>query len=82
MLDRIPERLRTAAEGVAKATQMMADAKSRRNQEAGDVGACYSGLKKEETVEWQAADMIERLRAKVDEQDAHIESLERQIQSM
>lgn len=59
-MDRIPERLRCAAEGVAKATQMMADAKSKRNQAAGDVGASYSGLKREQTAEWQAADMIER----------------------
>jgi hypothetical protein len=55
-MDSIPERLRTDAEGVAKATQMMADAKSKRN---GD-GACYRGLKPEETYQWQAADMIER----------------------
>ena len=61
MLDRIPERLRTAAEGVAKATQMMAEAKSARNQAASDVGACYGGIPKEHTVEWQAADEIERL---------------------
>jgi hypothetical protein len=63
MLDRIPERLRTAAEGVEKATQMMADAKSKRNQAAGDVGANYQGLPKERTAEWQAADMIERYEA-------------------
>ena len=62
-MDRIPERLRTAAEGVAKATQMMAEAKSQRNQAAGDVGACYEGLKKEQTAEWQAAAMIERYEA-------------------
>ena len=60
MLDRIPERLRTAAEGVERATQMMADAKSNRNQAAGDVGANYQGLPKERTAEWQAADMIEK----------------------
>ena len=67
MLDRIPERLRTAAEGVAKATQAMADAKSRRNRAAGDVGACYSGLDKELTAEWQAADELELLRGLVAE---------------
>lgn len=60
MLDRIPERLRTAAEGVAKATQMMAEAKSARNRAAGDEGSCYGGIKKEQTAEWQAADKIER----------------------
>jgi hypothetical protein len=58
-MDRIPERLRTAAEGVAKATQMMADAKSKRN---GD-GSSYSGLKPEQTAEWKAAEMIERYEA-------------------
>lgn len=62
-MDRIPERLRTAAEGVAKATQMMADAKSKRN---GD-GACYGGLKREQTAEWQAAAMIERYEAALKE---------------
>ena len=62
MLDRIPERLRTAAEGVARATQMMADAKSRRNQAAeGGEWPGYSGLKREQTAEWQAADLIEQL---------------------
>ena len=62
MLDRIPERLRTAAEGVERATQMMADAKSRRNQaaEGGDWPG-YLGLKREQTAEWQAADLIEQL---------------------
>lgn len=62
-MDRIPERLRTAAEGVAKATQMMADAKSRRNREAGDEGACYTGLKREQTAEWKAAELLERYEA-------------------
>lgn len=61
-MDRIPERLRTAAEGVAKATQMMAVAKSERN---GD-GACYSGLKREETAEWKGAVMIEKYEAAMD----------------
>lgn len=56
-MDRIPERLRIAAEGVEKATQMMADAKSARNHAAGDEGACYEGLQKERTAEWQAAEM-------------------------
>lgn len=60
------ERLRTAAEATAAATQMMADAKSQRNQSAGDVGACYEGLKKEQTNEWQAADLIATLAAERD----------------
>lgn len=68
-MDRIPERLRTAAEGVAKTTQMMADAKSARN---GD-GACYRGLRKEDTVEWQAADQLERLRAALETIVEHYE---------
>lgn len=58
-MDRIPERLRTAAEGVERATQMVADAKSQRNRATGDVNASYSGLKKEDTAEWQAAAMLE-----------------------
>lgn len=66
-MDRIPERLRTAAEGVARATQMMADAKSRRNRAAGDAVACYEGLKKEQTAEWQAAAMLERYEAALKE---------------
>lgn len=61
-MDRIPERLRTAAHGVAKATQMMAEAKSKRN---GD-GACYSGLKKEQTAEWNGAALIEKYEAAID----------------
>ena len=72
-MDRIPERLRTAAEGVERATQMMADAKSRRNQAAGDVGACYSGLTKEQTTEWQAADIIERSKAALIAAKKHID---------
>ena len=62
-MDRIPERLRSAAVGVARATQMMAAAKSERNRAAGDNYANYSGLPKERTAEWQAADMIERYEA-------------------
>lgn len=59
-MDRIVERLRTSAEGVAKATQMMADAKSRRNQAAeGGEWPGYMGLEKEHTVEWHAAEIIE-----------------------
>lgn len=61
MLDRIPERLRTAAEGVERATQMMADAKSQRNQAAeGGEWPGYQGISKESTAEWQGADIIER----------------------
>jgi hypothetical protein len=58
-MDRIAERLRTAAEGVERATQMMADAKSARNNAAGDVDAKYAGLSKERTAEWHAADILE-----------------------
>ncbi len=65
MLDRLPERLRQSAAATERATQMMADAKSARNQAAGDGDACYLGIKKEDTAEWQAADKIERLEREV-----------------
>lgn len=71
-MDRIPERLRTAAEGVAKATQMIAEAKSKRN---GD-GACYSGLKKEQTAEWYAAEILDRLHAAHERAKANLKTLE------
>lgn len=64
-MDRIPERLRTAAEGVARVTQMIADAKSQRNAAAGEPGAHYLGLEKEQTAEWQAAEMIESQRNEI-----------------
>lgn len=54
--------LRSRAEMSAKAMQLMAQSKSERNQAAGDVGASYDGGTKEQTVEWRAADEIERLR--------------------
>lgn len=60
------ERLKSQAEQAAKATQMIADAKSQRNQAAGDVDACYMGVTKERTLEWQAADEIERLRIELE----------------
>lgn len=59
------ERLRSQANGAAKASQMIADAKSQRNQAAGDVDACYMGVTKERTLEWQAADEIERLESEL-----------------
>lgn len=62
MLDKLPERLRESARGTARASQMIADDKSARNQAAGDVGACYEGLRPEQTCEWQGADEIELLR--------------------
>lgn len=58
--------LRSRAEMSAKAMQLMAQSKSERNQAAGDVGANYDGGTKEQTVEWKAADEIERLRKAVD----------------
>lgn len=75
MLDRIPERLRTAAAGVEMATKMMADAKSARNQAAGDKDARYMGLRKEDTAEWQAADLIERLQKALAHTRNRIEAL-------
>lgn len=60
MLDRIPERLRQSAEGVAAATKLMADAKSQRNRAAGDEGSCYQGVKVEQTAEWQGDALIDR----------------------
>jgi hypothetical protein len=60
MIDRIPGRLRAAADGVAKATQKMAAATARRNREAGHFDGKCRSLMRDETVEWQAADMIEK----------------------
>jgi hypothetical protein len=61
-MDDLIERLRKGGEGTARATQMLADAKSHRNQAAGDQDACYMGLTPEQTVEWKAADLIAQLR--------------------
>lgn len=59
-MDRIAERLRTAAEGVERATKMMADAKSARNQAAeGGSWPGYQGIEKMRTAEWYAADILD-----------------------
>ena len=55
--------LRSRAEMSAKAMQLMAQSKSERNQAAGDAGASYDGGTREQTVEWRAAEEIERLRS-------------------
>ena len=59
------ERLRQQAKGASEAERMMAEAKSARNQAAGDDGASYMWSKPEQTLEWQAADEIERLRTEL-----------------
>ena len=56
------ERLRQKARSSAEASQMLARAKSERNQAAGDVGANYEGGTPEQMIEWKAANEIERLR--------------------
>lgn len=58
----IVKALRSRAEMSAKAMQLLALSKSERNQAAGDVGANYDGGTREQTVEWRAANEIERLR--------------------
>lgn len=57
-------KLRQAAQDRAKTLQMLSDAKSERNQAAGDVGASYSGPKLEELFEWRVADYIESVMSK------------------
>lgn len=61
----IVTQLRKDAEGTAAASKLIADAKSFRNQQAGDVEAYYENLTPQQTISWQAADEIERLRAVV-----------------
>lgn len=58
--------LRSRAEMSAKAMQLLAQSKSERNQAAGDAGANYDGGTREQTVEWRAADEIERLHSILD----------------
>jgi hypothetical protein len=60
-MDDLIARLRNGAMSTARASRMLADDKSARNQAAGDVDACYMGVKPEETDEWRAANQIERL---------------------
>lgn len=59
------ERLRQQAKGASEAERMMAQGKSARNQAAGDDGASYMWSKPEQTLEWQAADEIERLKTEL-----------------
>lgn len=56
------DRLKQAAVSTAKASQMIADAKTSRNQAAGDLDAKYLGLEAHETLEWKAAEEIWCLR--------------------
>lgn len=58
----IIEALRKVAKNEADISRVLADAKSSRNQAAGDVGAQYEYARPEQTVAWKAADEIERLR--------------------
>ena len=58
--DDIIKRLRLTAEGVSRAHHMIALAKSERNRAAGDELADYSWPTPEQTLEWQAADALER----------------------
>jgi len=58
----IVERLRAEAKGIAAVSRMVADDKSARNIAAGDKGACYMSLAPEQTLEWEAANEIERLK--------------------
>lgn len=75
-MDDLVTKLRKSAEGTARATQMLADAKSARNQAAeGGDWPSYQGLKPEQTTEWKAADEIERLREKVKILEAEIQLL-------
>lgn len=61
-MDDLISRLRADAEATERATQMMADAKSARNQAAeGGEWPDYMGVKKENTSSWRAADKIEAL---------------------
>lgn len=78
--------LRSRAEMSAKAMQLMARSKSERNQAAGDVGAIYDGGTREQTVEWRAAEEIERLRtaltATVSEREQKLEAEVRRLFTM
>jgi hypothetical protein len=51
-------RLQEDARATAKASQMIADAKSSRNQAHGDVDATYLGLKPKEILQWKAAEVL------------------------
>ena len=55
------KQLRQSARQSAEASQLLARAKSERNQAAGDAGANYDGGTPEQMLEWKAADEIERL---------------------
>jgi hypothetical protein len=59
--------LRRDAEAVSDASKMLATDKSRRNQEAGDVGASYDWLRPSQTTQWKAADVIADIAAKLAE---------------
>lgn len=60
--DDIVTRLYQAADLRAKLMTAMAADKTARNRAAGEPDALYLGLKPEETLEWEAAKEIERLR--------------------
>jgi hypothetical protein len=57
----VVERLREAATATSNIHKYLADSQSDRNRASGDEGACYQFLAREQTLEWQAADLIERL---------------------
>jgi hypothetical protein len=59
--DDLVVRLRRQAIAASRASKMVAEDKSLRNQAAGDEGACYMGAEPNETVEWEAAARIEAL---------------------
>lgn len=76
----IVERLKAQAKSASDAARLMAEAKSARNQAAGDVGAEYMWPKPEQTLEWRAAEEIVTLRSLLlNEQRCHAQTRERVI---
>lgn len=75
----IIDRLKASGEATVRATALIADAKSKRNQAAGDEAAAYTGLKFEETMEALAIKQIERMRWALGEIAKHGDASSRQV---
>lgn len=69
----IVTRLRMTAQQHARASQMLAADKTVRNRAAGEPDALYLGATQEQTLEWKAADEIQRLRNQVTDLQARLD---------
>lgn len=55
------ERLRASAQKTSEATRFLSEAKAERNRSAGETDAHYDWLRPEQTLEWRAADILQKL---------------------